>query len=697
MTKSYFIFLLCALYSATSSTPPATAAGIELNVRHTHFASWDTVTTENHVDFDGDGRPDIVFTNPRSSGTAIEVFGLDGQNTWQRKQAFFARSTGSNSGPLTWTEDGESYLGIAGENGLAILSGWPLVYQRTLLLKGETQGTSNMTIADIDGDGRAEVVTRYRDSLSIHSIDDGRVLWSIKRPDWRSGGRPLVAQLDNDPALEIVVPSASGLSVIDGATRSIYEHASDAYDSSVLFAGRFFPDGSGVLHTGLNWSLYRTNPWQTEWTNYWTWWPDVSVGDLDGDGVDEIVSRITQFGMIEITEAQSRQTRYVPTPYTAALAVADIDGDGRAELISREWRGDDMVTVVRDGVTFEATSTPSHDATGFRFVTPFVANAASPRTDIYRHSYRADAHIQRINALNDEVMWSVNHPENWDTLRHSVSAITPIEHGIDGIPEIMLSLSRMHDHNQLSFFDAVDGSHKRSLTLSGEETWAELRDSVIVHDAQGKPKSIITCTSAARIQEYNYFDGSLLWTSTGNGAKCERIWNTRSGDIVIQTNLGLAGFDGVTRQRSWSIDQEYIRGIWLIDPNDEAEQFLIRTEEGSLKSYDTANGQHIRTIAPPTGPGEEFYGEIVAIPGRGIRHLLTHSNGVLHIMDGTSGESLARIEDIGASGQARYSLAVTPIGTDSYLVSAISEGSYWTLDLHFPPDAIFSNSFESLH
>jgi hypothetical protein len=71
-------------------------------------------------------------------------------------------------------------------------------------------GQPGATAFDFDGDGAAEVVHRDEDRWSVLAGRDGSVLHVEDLPSGTNHETPVVANLDDDPWAEIVVPSMGG-------------------------------------------------------------------------------------------------------------------------------------------------------------------------------------------------------------------------------------------------------------------------------------------------------------------------------------------------------------------------------------------------------------------------------------------------------------------------------------------------------
>ena len=721
---AYICFLALSLLLTAPTN--AFADGVELTVLRKLITIYGS-TSKDHVDFDGDGKPDVVFVGGAFGDGFLEVVGLDAVGQLQRKQLLILPVGVSSTIPVVWKDAGISYLGIRSWDALygstlEVYSGWPLERVRRLSEENlQHFNPQQSLITDLDADGRADFVNFNQFGFTVYSLETGVALWSWQKQEPFKSKFILVAQLDADPALEIVFGSFGRIVVVDGATQQTQEHLFDdrpfGITTTDVITGRFFPGSPGLLTTGTRGSLFRTNPWQTIWTNNthpysgYTW-PFLygSAGDLNGNGMDEVVYSSAAGSEIHAIEPHSGSTRVVmgKSVYHGHLLV-DSNADGKSEILTRgivgdQMRGDQMEMKLSSGVNGETQSLLrwKHETTQFTIA------ASSPESafgsDFVTVSRYAGSFLQRTNAQTGETVWStaMPYPEDWDMI--DANAVALVAQGLNNRAEVMVTMNHDYGYGLLMFFDAEDGSHTRTYQLpqlSYGRAWA--RDSAIVTDADGRATSIFTCHSDG-MRQYRYSDGALLWTMTEDHHSCRQIWSVKSGAIVHDYDWGLRAYDPVSKQELWTstlipldAPADVSSGhMWLLSPVDEVQQFIAPLSDGRFFSIDANTSQPIRTIMLPTELELLNHGEIIAAPGGSIHHLLIYGAHKLHVIDGTTGASLTVAERAGTfEDRRRYGLSAVQTSPGDFMVNTVNQLGNLVFSLRIPPDLIFSGSFDS--
>jgi outer membrane protein assembly factor BamB len=210
-------------------------------------------------------------------------------------------------------------------------------------------------VADVDGDGMMEILYKAhreytpdpRSTGSLYCLDhEGNVKWELPLPMvqnlWTDGSPPTVADVTDDPGLEIIVQNSQ-------------------FDYGKIFC---------VSSTG---SLL----WEYTW-GYGTWPGQVApcVSDLDGDGDVEIVATVDMdhdAADVLCLDHQGRLLWRTSGIYVASSpTAAELDGDAYLEIVLGSHDG---VLYVLDGLTGSPVGSFDTGDYGFLYATPAVGDA----------------------------------------------------------------------------------------------------------------------------------------------------------------------------------------------------------------------------------------------------------------------------------------------------------------------------------
>ena len=352
----------------------------------------ETLSTPIVVDLNRNGTPDIVFvTDNRDSATAIfpVLRAIDGRTGRSILTAVAPVSEFTNFAPTGLAagdidNDGQLEIVVSG----LVLGGSPpnvlIAYERNGSRKwtrgyrthpsGSVTNRDNPSIADLDGDGVAEVIV----GANVFRGTNGQVIWSAptssgqgfqsagNRNGLDSGAISVVADLDHDGQQEVVTGNTAYRA--DG---SVYWQVAmdDGYPAVANFdVGD--PDGDETPEIVVV-SKGQVRLHDHDGTLIWgpVDLPGVgdeaggppTVADFDADGEPEIgVAGSTQYAVFETdgTVMWQRATQDGSSNMTGST-VFDLDGDGRFEVIYRDethlriYRGSDGTVLFEDAVSSE--------------------------------------------------------------------------------------------------------------------------------------------------------------------------------------------------------------------------------------------------------------------------------------------------------------------------------------------------------
>ena len=262
---------------------------------------------------------------------------------------------------------------------------------------------SSPALADVDADGRPEIVVGSLDGRVYVYRRDGSLLWSRYLDAQHAAGpvigSPAVGDIDGDGSLEVVVGSENGyVFAFDrtGATKAGWPQftgwnadypnrcATDACTGVVAGPTLADLDGNGTLEVIVGSYSHLMWVWNHRGQALPGWPVDVwdgiasgaAVGDINADGRPEIVvgsdvandcadcrpyGRLAKGGLLHAFTIAGKEVAGWPFRTDSFMhstpALADLDADGRLETIAggglftegTEWRGHHLWVVGHDG------------------------------------------------------------------------------------------------------------------------------------------------------------------------------------------------------------------------------------------------------------------------------------------------------------------------------------------------------------
>jgi hypothetical protein len=254
----------------------------------------------------------------------------------------------------------------------------------------EPQQYRTIQLADIDGDGRAELIGRGSKGIEVYHWNEETHLWDAvsqagpfaDADGWTAPDRYStiqLADLDGDGKAELIGRGSKGIEVWSW---NVATHKWDALGQGGPFADWTAPeyystiqcadiDGDGkeeLIGRGSNglqtyhWNK-ATHVWSAHgqtgrgpltdaegWAAGPQYYSTIQLGDIDGDNKAELIARSGGGLMTFRWDGKWTQVSFLPgdfadsggwwgQQYYSSLQLADINGDGKAELIARSWDG----------------------------------------------------------------------------------------------------------------------------------------------------------------------------------------------------------------------------------------------------------------------------------------------------------------------------------------------------------------------
>lgn len=164
-------------------------------------------------------------------------------------------------------------------------------------------------VEDLQGDGRVEIICRTQTGRLYVFDDQFNPRWENLREDYREIRCMALANMDDDPAYEIVILSEAGfIDYIDGADFTRQFRSTQSYRGAEMAIGNVDTDATLeiVLNTGIVLDAVRVEPeWSTE-----AFGGMIELMDIDGDGIQEIIGFL-QYNNIRIFDADEQQEKPV--------------------------------------------------------------------------------------------------------------------------------------------------------------------------------------------------------------------------------------------------------------------------------------------------------------------------------------------------------------------------------------------------
>jgi hypothetical protein len=638
------------------------------------------------ADFDHDGVDDIVLSGLAGPDTLLQVYGRRGP--YLSKQMLvvpgyqvarvIARVQGGHPHLFAIMADGNAYE----------FAGWPLQRVRSFYLGMDISAAA---IGDVDNDGNDELVASgaWSGGLKVFDLATLAPRWSdpgVQGPDI------LLAQLDADPALEIVVAGTPGV-IVDGATYATEWTYKDGFGEYLApYAG-----GSGTRQflASRAWNamgVFQGQPYSPLW--------DVSVFnvgaiatyDFDGDGKDEIIEGDAQWGSVNVYDGQTHElTLSIPHDSYSSSAVGAVDLDGNGVKTIAYSPGDSdaanvfaLYDATNGAMKWSIALGPSNPYAGASVAS---AGASAPLRFLFGATtdrYGAGSGWAQIDGLGGTPIWR---SASDDTMLPT-GPVASISLGGAGSGFVVAGVRSYN-----SAIVAVDDStHAVRWQIDGESGHPLEDRSVVamaaVPRAAGTIDTGVACiqqSGGARLFTFGLADGHPGWESVLMNGQCRGVtagdFGAGSRLLVAVLDSALRAYDASTHLLAWSLPIT-VDGATVLDGISGRE---FATFHGTQLAFHDASTRSILRQFDLGAP-------IEAVQELGNIHaLVVAAGGRLLIIDGADGDVRATSDFLGSDLASGNQLATQAIGGKWFIGAVSSAGAFRYL---VAIDALFANGFD---
>ncbi|QBB71495.1 hypothetical protein ELE36_14655 [Pseudolysobacter antarcticus] len=653
------------------------------------------------ADFDQDGKEDFAFVAITGANnlSALFVVGKTASGEFVFKQQTLIPDTGVFRVLAVRQPVGAAHVLTVGYDGIAReYGGWPLAPIQQFTTLASPTGAA---VGDVFGDSVPRVVVRTDSQLGVYDVATGTQKWL--HPSSGSGDITL-AQLDADPALEIILGgSAPGL-VLDGASGQVEWQYPDSF-GYLLASGSLGPaSAKEFVGAGYQVAVFSGAPYSPlfGYTNglYFTV-TALAVGDVFSDGHTRILFAGSNGG-VQILDGVTGLATALPNANFPSkyLALADVDGNGTNAILFADDLTVGIASAQTGGVIWRATSRAS------QFNVAAVGDIKSDGTSELLTGYAPNiwgqgaAGLEISDMASGKTLADLADPSgNAGGAMQIVPSRILVDNEVPQSPLIVLAGSAIYDGRVV----VVDGTSQTvALQLGAYSTGPfasrSISDAILIDMDGDGVKDILVASQpdlgwvdGAMLQAFT-MSGQPIWNSIGMGTSSFAINgvlglspSSGAGDVVVAVLPGsLRAFDRLSHLETWTLDVAN-NGAVLVPHGVAGVEIAI--ESGSIIAfYDAATRHYIRQISL-----SDSIDAITPLDGR-VDQLLVSSGGALHLVDG-AGNVLASTPYLGEHMAQPNQLAVEKLVPGAWRIAVGGAIGIYRYELDLS-DTIFGAGFE---
>ena len=290
-------------------------------------------------DLEGDGSREIIATSTSSGyGSNFSWYIVRRTANGVYEQVWRSKQYSTTIAQLTLadiTGDGRDDIVVGLDDGTVYIYDGP-TRQEIGQLSTTTMLTA-LAVGDLDGNGAMEVIVSDGLGVFVYAADGSGLRWSVAT----GGGSSIaVGNVDGDAALEIVTTATGGKGyVIDGVSHNIDWEYINGFGARVSLGDL---DGDGMQEIVGAAAWYKITVFDADRkTPDWEISTSLDIGallvmDTDGDGVPEIIYGDSQWGNLHSVDVRTHTEKWAvnnPEHGVSGIAFGDVDADGAKELL----------------------------------------------------------------------------------------------------------------------------------------------------------------------------------------------------------------------------------------------------------------------------------------------------------------------------------------------------------------------------